>query len=214
MALIDNTYFNGEIVLPQVGNSYQVGEVNAAIERFEKKILIKLLGYELYSLLMSAWEAYPVTPLPDRFDSLINGSSLSFTLNNHTITTYWNGLINDDKTSLISYYVHSQYLNETATRTNTIGTTKPKLENANNVDQINKVIASHNKCVDLFGKSPRKRELFNKYGIVDYSDFWLDSSNYLHWNKESSAYNFLLANKTTYHEWVFEPISKVNIMRF
>jgi len=102
MALIDSTYFINDINL----NIGVYSDLTQYIDRFEKEVLIGLLGYTLYSEMMAAYALLPGTPLPTKWDRLING----YTYGYNGVTIRWNGLINSDKVSFIAYYVYCQYL--------------------------------------------------------------------------------------------------------
>ena len=230
MAIIDNTYFRNDIKLPQVGSQFQQSDVDTAIDIYQAEILKLLLGYRLYNLLITAWSAFDVeqpatpTPLPTRFDSLINGAEFSFNFNGDSVNTKWEGLRNIKKISLISYYTHYSYLNNNESRTFTTGQGKTVKENAREISVRPKIVYSFNRCVDLYGKTPKQRDLrlSNYYNIrkkLRYrtmkeimSGFFLDHCNYEHWDIEPSAYNFLLANISDYPEWVFSPIYKINTL--
>ena len=55
--------------------------------------------------------------------------------------------------------------------------------------------------IDIYGDTP-----------YDYGEtFFLQQDRYDHYNVKPSAYNFLLANKDDYPEWIFKPIDKLNI---
>ena len=212
--LIDTSYFVGDISLPQVGNPIQESEVTNSINTYEPKILKRLLGYDLYTLLQTAWDDYPGTPLPDRFDELINGAIFSIEFRNKTYNLKWDGLINSAKKSLIAYNVYANYMNNEATQTNTTGVSRIQQENALQASPRPKIIYAFNRMVELYGQVPKSRELgFNDFkDKEDIISFWGDSDNYLYWNIEPSAYNFLLANLNTYPEWIFSPIYKKNVL--
>lgn len=215
--ITDKTYYKGDIILPQLGNPIQEQGVLDAIAKYEPIILKHLLGYPLYKIVQDAWNAFKATtptPLPVRIDELINGADMVFQVRGKTVETRWNGLANTDKVSLLSYFVHAQYLTTTSARTATTGQVKPDQENSKRVSLTPKYTYSWNRMVELYGQSPRPRELgYNKLTQQEQlEDFWAEVKNYKHWNRTPSAFNFLLANKDTYPEWEFKPIYKKNIM--
>ena len=70
MSFIDSTYFTGEIAVP--GASSETG-LTQAITQYEKEILIKLLGYKLYSLLIA--DLSNGAPVTQKYIDLVNGYS-------------------------------------------------------------------------------------------------------------------------------------------
>ena len=61
------------------------------------------------------------------------------------------------------------------------------------------MIAAWNKMVNLYGEIP--------YASIKYKSF-MNLDTYIHYNDAPSAYNFLLANKETYTNWIFTPLRK------
>ena len=116
MALIDSTYFVGEISLP-VGK-YSVLEL--FISRLEKQFLRKALGYELAQLVVENTD-----PL---VTDLIAGSG------------EWEGFTNTDKESIIAYYVYYYYLRSKVTFTTNTGEKKPDNENSTDATPAFKVM--------------------------------------------------------------------------
>lgn len=115
MSLIDKTYFVKDINIPD--SAYN--DLDAYIERYEKEILIQLLGYELWKLVDSNNGQQPVA-------SLINGKEYQV----NGITVKWGGLVNKEKISLIAYYVFYQWARNNATFTAMTGERQSNDENA------------------------------------------------------------------------------------
>ena len=116
MALIDSTYFVGEISLP-VG---KYSDLSLFIERLEKQFLRKALGYELSKLVIENTD-----PL---VADLIAGSG------------QWEGLTNTGKESVIAYYVYYYYLRSKVTFTTSTGEKKPDNENSTDATPAFKVM--------------------------------------------------------------------------
>ena len=142
MALIDNTYFRNKINIPVGAHS----DLPQFITQYEKEVLIGLLGYVLYAEMMAAYAALPGTPLPEKWDKLINGTT--YTYAGQTIR--WNGLINSDKVSFIAYYVYCRYLEAKQTPYQQVGSVIPKQENSNQADGISNHTSSWNNFVFLY----------------------------------------------------------------
>ena len=116
MSLIDKTYFVKDINIPDSDYS----DLTAYITRYEKEILIKILGYELWKL-VAAYDATPgvITDLVEGKEYTVNGE-----------TVKWNGLKNSDLVSLIAYYVFYWWARNNATFTGTSSELKSIGENA------------------------------------------------------------------------------------
>jgi hypothetical protein len=97
MNLIDSSYFILDWNIP-------TGTYNAlseSITRWERDILLQLLGNDLYKLVA----AY-TTASPQRIKDIVEGKE--YTQGNYTVK--WNGLKNAEKVSLIAYYIYIQVL--------------------------------------------------------------------------------------------------------
>lgn len=213
MALITKSYFRGDINLPQTESIYQSVAVDNAIAFYEPEILQKLLGYPLWKLLNAAYldsiKSPDPVPLPARFNTLINGEEFTFTYNGYSVTTKWNGLKNTEMISIISYYVYYNYRNITESKTTPTGEAKPKRENSNVYSSIPKLVYAWNRMIELYGQTPKPYEL-DYDSLKEIEDHFRDHTNYIHYNPEASAYNYLLANIATYPEWIFTPLYKIN----
>jgi len=136
MSLIDKTYFVKDINIP--GSDYS--DLDNYIARYEKEILVKLLGYELY-LLVAAYDGTPgvITDLVEGKDYTVNGKVVR-----------WNGLANTDLVSLISYYVFYQWMKNKVSTVSTTGNIKQKGENADNAPAIQKMTAAWSAMLRLY----------------------------------------------------------------
>lgn len=147
MSLIDSTYFRNDISLP-VGT---YSDIQQYIDKYEKEVLVNLLGYTNYTEMVAAYvesikETNPVA-LPEKWDRLINGCTFSY--NGYTVK--WNGLINTEKESFIAYYVYCQYVKSHQTQITQTGGVQAKNENSTVVDGVAKYVDSWNKFVGLYG---------------------------------------------------------------
>lgn len=200
MSLIDTTYFVGDISLPINTNSNLNSNLTASISMYENEILKKLLGYDLWKELVADLDK-DGQPQTQKFINLVNGAEFTFDYYGHTISEKWSGFVNSDKISLIAYYVYHKYKRNTEAHSTSVGEVKAKGENSYNVSSLSRLVWSFNSMVELYGEIP--------LGVQRRRGF-LEIDSYLHYNVKPSAYNFLLANKDTYSNWVFEPIAKIN----
>jgi hypothetical protein len=185
--LIDYTYFTGEINIPISGINMQTVLADY-IAKYEPEILKMLLGYSLYKDFTAGISI--ASPLQKWID-LKDGKEFTFTLSGQTITTYFEGL-----KKIVAYYVYFKYRCENDTSYSGQSQVKNSNENAENVDNAPKLVQVWNKFLKLYGKEK-------------YWDF-TPISYYYHWNAYPSAYNFLLANKTDYSNWIFESQDLIN----
>lgn len=121
MSLIDSTYFVRDINLP--AGSYN--DITASITRYERDILIQILGYDLYKLVA----AYNVNTSPQRIKDIVEGKE--YLEGDYYVK--WNGLVNSEKVSLLAYYVYIQYVKDHAVDFQNVGAIAANLENGVNV---------------------------------------------------------------------------------
>lgn len=142
--LIDTSYFINEISLPVDQVS---AELTSYITKYEKEILIKCLGYDLYKAFITGLSSGTIAQkwlnLRDGLDYIDNG-----------ITYNWPGLINTSKESLIAYYVFYKYLAGTNSFNSALGQKVVNSENSGNISPVNKQVDAFNRCsslVDMLG---------------------------------------------------------------
>jgi hypothetical protein len=202
MSLIDTTYFINDIGVPLSSNTTLNSNFTNAITRYENEILKKLLGYTLWKEFTDAVEAATEeSPLAQKWIDLRDGAEFSFEWEGYTVSEKWNGLVNSDLRSLIAYYVYYMYRRDNESQFTGIGESLSISENSKWVSPLNKLVHVYNSMVDLYGKTPNYARAYKCFLNVD---------DYVHYNTNPSAYNFLLANKDDYTSWVFTPIGKVN----
>lgn len=175
MGLIDKTYFRFDVSIPDG----QFSDVENWIDRYEKEILTQLLGYELYKLVSTT------TDKRGRLYDLLNGKEYPVSFNGRDQLVKWNGLINEDKVSLIAYYVFYQYYRHRTTLPSMTGRISPKLDNSEPATM----------AVMIGEAWSRLRELYGYSGQDELAP---------------SAYNFLLANVDDYPELIFTELGSVN----
>jgi len=132
VALIDTSYFQGEISIPNItsgsGNpaaSINLAEVNRLILIYENDYLVKLLGKDLY-------------------DVFIDNPSASWVV---SLTAQLRDTTN--KISPIAYYVWYWWKRNNTTTTSALGELTANAENANITGAIMKQITAFNTCVNL-----------------------------------------------------------------
>lgn len=180
MSLIDTTYFINEINLPTPYNSDDAN-LDDFITRFEPDVLDRALGYELSQLV----QAYANPGSDQRIIDIVEGKEYTISYNGRDQSVKWKGLVNDDKRSLIAYYVYCYYMRDMITQTTFMGEMQAVGENATAASARGKI----NQAWQML------RELYGYHGQDQLS---------------ASLYVFLTENESDYPEWVFTPIGSMN----
>jgi len=196
--LIDTNYFVRDINVPTGSTVELKAPLNAAITRYEPEYLKLLLGYTLWKAVQVEIDANTYT----NYSDLVNGAEFSFDINGRTITTKWEGLVNAEKISPISYYTYYKQRENVESFNSGLGERKGKGENSVVHSSRVKMVHAWRNLVEIHGEQ-------NRY-YKKYPDFFLNNANYVHINAEPSIFNFLLANLTDYADWVFTPLWKIN----
>lgn len=121
MSLIDSTYFVRDCNLPT--GTYN--DISASLTRYERDILIQLLGYDLAKLVL----AYDSGTSAQRIKDLVEGKEYA----EGDYYVKWNGLKNTEKVSILAYYTYIQYLKDHAVDFHNVGVVGSMNENGVNV---------------------------------------------------------------------------------
>lgn len=223
MSFINSSYFENEINIPI--DSFSQDIIVNNILRYENEILKYLLGYQLWDELINDLDPEG-DPQTQKFVSLVDGSDFSFDFNGNTINTRWEGFRNIDKISLISYYVYYKYRKDNDYHYSGNSQTEPINENSKVIPYAYKLSNIWNLMIRLYGETPNQHSenylnpvnpYFSDYYYSNntiknsYDNFFLNINNYIHFNILPSAYNFLLANKEDYPNWIFAPLQEQNM---
>jgi len=191
--LIDLTYFKGDIKLPNLNSPAEIAALTEVIERTERELLMRALGYNLYTLFIAA-------PTAGRFNDITEGAEFTFSFDGKTITRKWEGLINRDLISPLAYLSYYNFVRERASSSTGIGEVLNTAENASSTVVIDKLVAAFNKHIDLIGDAKPLQPLY--------------PDTYEYENAEPSLFNYLLTNKATFPEWEFKSEGYVNSFGF
>lgn len=175
MSLIDKTYFSLDHAIPESDYS----TITAHITKYEPEILKKALGYTLYKLMIDNAADEP-------YKSLIEGKEYEIQYDGQTHKVKWNGLKNEDKNSLIAYYVYYWWQRNQASLTIYTGEIKPMHENATNASLMQKISNAWTRLLELYGYPEQDR-------------------------LQPSLYNYLLENESDFPSWIFTELGSVNI---
>lgn len=147
MALIDSTYFINDISLPGNALSGAREDISQYLDKYQKQVLISLLGYPLWKLVQAEIDAEVYT----NYNGLVNGEEYDVEYLGETTTVKWNGLKNSDLVSLIAYYVYYFYMKDHVTHTTGIGESVSEKENAVSISPVRKMVDAWNHFCDLYG---------------------------------------------------------------
>lgn len=187
--LIDIGYFKGGLTIPNIEKDAS-GFENDYINKYEKEILVRLLGNTLYSNFMAGLAA---PTIEQKWLDLRDGKDYTITINEVDYTIRWNGLINSEKESLIAYYVYFHWLQRNYHQLSGLGVIDTTTENATKVDPNEKLVWANNECAKLAG------EYYHiTLGYFEYTSF------------EPSLFNFIINNQTDYVGWVYTPLLPIN----
>lgn len=199
MSFIDSTYFTGEIAIPGAASETTLTQ---AITQYEKEILIKLLGYKLYSLLQA--DISGGAPVTQKYIDLVDGKEYTLTYNGTEYLVKWEGLANTAKQSLIAYYVFYKYVERNITSFYGTGVSQANVQEGwQRVNPASKMVNAWERMRELYGKIPPEYKQYYDAPI-------LGANMSLVYELSGSAYNFLLTNKTDYLDWVFTPLWNLN----
>jgi len=175
MNLIDTTYFINDIWLPvdEIGN-----ELTASITKYQKEILIKCLGFDLYAQFMAEIEGdYSVG---SEWDYLYNGTTWT---DSSGYLKEWVGFKNAEKESLIAYWVYYKYLFNSSVYAGSSGGKISNSENASNVDSREKQMYAYNKCIELMNSMDDYINHVNSVTPATYDNYEFTSLGYVNtWN--------------------------------
>jgi len=135
MALIDDTYFVFDLSLP----AGKYSDIPGWINRLEGDLIRKIVGLSLAVPILDYSESSE-----QRIKDIVEG--VGFEVDG--IDYYWNGLVNDNKKSLIAYYVYTKYLRNNITFTTGTGERKAKNENSHNANQSIKYWRAHQRYME------------------------------------------------------------------
>jgi hypothetical protein len=120
-------------------------------------------------------------------------------LDGRTINRIWGGLKVKSQ-SFIACYVYYQYQTNNVTFTTGIGEMEAKAELSQRASINDKMVKAINKASELIGQGT----------VIEKSEL----QSYQHSDDAASLFNYLLANKSTFPEWEFTPLKKINVFGF
>lgn len=159
MAILDTTYFDGDLLIAGLNDTSIMAALNAAIDQYEVEFLQKLLGPSLYEAFNTAINELTGADFsadfdPSDFDLGTMDERWQWLLEGHTYTYggrqyAWQGMTNARKQSPLACYVYYFYRDDRNTHTTSISEVKSQSENASVVSAGRKMVKAWNKMVDL-----------------------------------------------------------------
>lgn len=197
-------YFKGDTNLPNIEKDVAAFKDNY-IDRYEKEIQQQVLGVTLYDLYIAGINE---TTIAEKWSNLLNGKSYTVTDGTQTIGVKWNGFVNAEKVSLLSYYIFTKYVEDKNTQMTGLGNSTAEKENAISQSPRVKLVKAYNNCAKLVGNYPIKSD--EQYNILYPCDINESYLNII----EPSLLNFLYYNQVDYPEWVFTYPNIYGVNRF
>lgn len=189
--LIDIDYFKGALQLPNIEKDEESFIANY-IERYEKEVLIKLLGNDLYQQVIENYD----TEVDDKWRDLVEGKDFIVTVSGIDYTVKWNGLINSEEISLIAYYVYYNYLDQNFQQTTGLGVGAQNMANATVITPNKKLVWAWNECRSLSG----------------HYDYVTTGTSLSYTSIEPTLFNFIINHIEDYTPWVYNPIKQMNVL--
>lgn len=194
MSFLLITDFTGDVNVSQ--NKYAKTDYENIIASVEEKILIDLLGEDLYLKLIA-------TPTVSPYLELVNGTTYTvINADNVTVNVNYKGI-----KSMLKYFTFYEILKHQETENTEVGQVDPMQNNSQRVakNNLSKLISdAYNKGVDLYGYDIQtygnskslirglKDDSIHKYDYYDYYKYYVKGScfNYLYHCKENHATYF------------------------
>jgi len=223
--ITDSTYYKGDIHIPNVVNAAPSvndisndSELQFFISEYEREVLIKLLGYNLYKEFSEQFDVdangkWTIKPAADqKWKDLLNGTEYTI----DTVTYNFRGLIFSEglgtsliQRSLLSYYVYFNFLSNDVDHYASIGVQAETAKNADRVSAIPKAVNAWSKFFQLaVGNYNTPYYVTNASGMTGIDWFGCDNSG------ERSLYEYLNDINTqtpdTYEDWKPQRLENIN----
>lgn len=176
MSLTTAAYYINDISIP--AGTYN--NITGAIARYEGEILRQLFGYDYAKLIMDYDADHP-----ENSSQIIRDIVEGKEYQEGDYTVKWNGLLNADKVSILSFYVYIQVVCDKTVSLQNIGATVSDVEGG--------TVVSPAQLMRKIGY--RLRDLAGYPGQSLY---------------EPSLYNFMSHHESSYPLWLFEEYKPVN----
>jgi hypothetical protein len=144
VALIDHTYFIGELNIPNTDRADVQERLALMIKKYEGEFFLDLFGYEMYKNF-----AANLSSPSGVWADLLNG--VEYTYNSKPAK--WRGLKNStDKLCILANYVYYHFMRDSETQTAGMGEVKTKPENAVSISPAGKMARAWNEMSTWIGE--------------------------------------------------------------
>lgn len=145
MAIIDHSYFIGEISIPNISKVDVQDRMNAFIDKYETELLTNLLGYEVYNSFKAG--GIDQVPTEQKWKDVLYG--LDFTAWDGR-THHWYGFkgTGNYPRSPIANYVYFHWMKDAVSQTSALGEVSNKSENASLMSPAPKMVRAWNEMID------------------------------------------------------------------
>ena len=187
MYLIDETYFNKSIAIPNLNElGDALNDLESYIDEYVPLLLRECLGLELYS-------DFEANQNATKWSNLLNGVEYV----KDGITYKWLGLLQTNgisKKSLLSNFVFYHWLTDKVSEVSQVGSKVTTIENTNSVSSINRLVKVWNEFINEYqGTCTHFPDIYYKGGIQVVDWFGTtQQSNFV------SLIQFLIDNETDY----------------
>lgn len=177
MAIINQTYFVGDLAIAGLDRPAVVERLNLFIEKYEDEFLRNVFGYGLYKALKAQWASYPA--VDEKWLDLFDGKDYEYSGRQRQ----FRGLVFENSDgfssgtgqlmSPIANYIYWHYQKDVTTQTVGLGQAQSKAENAAMVSPATKMVRAWNEMsewVDEFYK-------FIQTNYADYPEWDFDNSS-------------------------------------
>jgi len=222
--ITSSIYYKGDIHIPNVVNPSpgvndisNDSELKFFISEYEREVLIKLLGYNLYKEFSEQFDVdvngqWTIKPAADqKWKDLLNGKEYTI----DTVTYNFRGLIFSEglgnsliNRSLLSYYVYYNFLSHDVDNYSSVGVQTETAKNATRVSAIPKAVNAWSKFYSLaVGNYNQPYYITNSSGMTGIDWFGCDDG-------ERSLYEFIndinLQTPDTYADWKPQRLENIN----
>jgi len=148
MAIINQTYFTGDLTIAGLDRPAVVERLTLFIEKYENEFLRNVFGYQLYKALKDQWADYPA--IDQRWKDLFDGKEYEYSGR----PAQYRGLVFENTDgfssgtgqimSPIANYVYWHWMKDQTSQTVGLGQVKNKSENAEVVSPATKQVRAWN----------------------------------------------------------------------
>lgn len=163
MFIVNQSFFVGEINIPNLNNPGVLERLNSFIAKYEPQVLLKLFGYPLYKLYGSE-TSQRMTDILEGAEYYDFGGNLR----------KWQGLVHDTTVSLIANYVWYFYEQSNASQTTGVNVSVPKGSSSITVSPMEKMCSAWNffseESTELISFLRNKKDANGVYVYPEFTD--------------------------------------------